>query len=255
MLTTKRALQLSLQSSPEMPRIPELKHFYENGIKFRQGQLIMIAGRPGHQKSGFAMWLVTQWNLPTLYFAGDMTPYDATMRVASNATGKSREVLEKEGIPEIKSNIIWSFGAIRINTIESELQAHLEAFNCYPSVIVIDNLMDVEGAESEHAMQMEVMQVLTEICRETGSTMIILHHATESSPNAIMNPDCPPARSEIANKLGQKPELILTIAMDPQDSSVNVACVKNRAGPADAAARRWRRLRVDPVLTRFEAIS
>ena len=252
MLTSDRAFRQASSSSPEMPRIPSLSPLYEEGVVFRQGQLVMIAGRPGHFKSALAMWMVLKWARPTLYLSGDMGQYDATMRMASMNTGWSRQYLEKH--PERvrhADHINWSFGAITLDRIMTDFEAWVDTYSAYPEIIVVDNLMDFEGAESDYQLQMAAMQRLTELCRASGAMVIVLHHCTEASFKAKTEPFSPPSRNDIQNKLATKPELILTTSLNEFGDKLGVACVKQRSGPADPAARAWAKLDLTPHLPMF----
>ena len=220
----------------------------------------MVAGRSGSQKSGFALFLTRLWNLPTLYISGDMTPFEATTRLVSMSTLDTIEEIEKNlAIDERwydhvlddcrinlapQSPITWA-------GIEAELTAYVELFNCYPKVIVIDNLMDVEGCESDYTAQMAAMQNITALSRDTGSTVIVLHHATDKSDRAKAFPGQPPARHEIKGGHQEKPQLTLTCALHDELGEFRLACVKQRSGRSDPGAEDPIRLRAWPEYTRF----
>ena len=221
----------------------------------------MVAGRSGTQKSGFVMYWVEQMNLPTLYFSGDMSAFTASSRIASMVTGDPTEVVE-EGMAQATlkqdyldalqhSNTVFSFGSpIRFDRIESELEAYVEVFDRYPEVIVIDNLQDIEGAESEYVAQMEAMQIITELARTTGACVIVTHHASDKRGDLL----APPSRADVKNGLSEKPELTLTVALDPATLYYYVACVKQRMGPCDPTARTVCTLRCEPEVTRFHRL-
>ena len=142
----------------------------------------MIAGRSATQKSGYALFWVAQMNLPSLYFSADMSPFTASSRLASMVTGDTAEMVEagmKEGgkyldryLNALKtgagSNITFSFGSpISWQTVDEEMEAYIEIHDEYPQVIVFDNLMDFDGAESDYTEQMAVMSNATELARHT----------------------------------------------------------------------------------------
>lgn len=224
----------------------------------------MVAGRSGTQKSGFALFWVQQMGLPTLYFSADMSAFTASSRVASMVLGETSEEVEEgmarggaerdrylEALRE-HSRIQFAFGSpITWQGIGEELEAYVELHDAYPEVIVLDNLMDFENAESDYTEQMAVMQGVTELARETGATVIIMHHASDKSWNAESQPFEPPSRKEIKGGLAEKPELSLTVALDPNDLSYKVACVKQRMGPCDPTARSYAVLQCEPDKTRF----
>lgn len=264
MLTPGRSLTLHAESGRELPRIAALEDLYAMGVRPRHGEVVMIAGRSGTQKSGLALYWVTQMNLPTLYFSADMSAFTASSRLASMMTGDTSEMVEA-GMAEggrhreryIKSlagiNTTFSYGSpITWRAVDEELEAHVEAWDAYPEIIVFDNLMDFENAESDYTEQMAVMQGCTELARETGATVIILHHASDKSWEAKSNPWAPPSRDQIKGGLSEKPELSLSVALDPTSMAYNIACVKQRMGPCDPTAQRHATLICEPQYTRFK---
>jgi hypothetical protein len=118
-------------------------------------------------------------------------------------------------------------------------------------VIVFDNLMDFEGAESDYTEQMSVMSNVTELARSTGATVILLHHASDKSWEAKADPWAPPSRDQVKGGLSEKPELSLSVALDPTSMEYKVACIKQRMGPCDPTARSYVSLRCEPEKTRF----
>lgn len=219
----------------------------------------MIAGRPGSQKSGFTLYWVRQMNLPTLYFSADMTPMEAVTRLIAMETGESSDSVSRrieaggsDSYVEALSgsNLEFAFGQpITWEDIQANLDLWVEARNEYPAVIVIDNLMDVEGAETDYHVQSQLMQDLTALSRDTGSTVIVLHHASDKGASMV---GAPPARSEIKNGLGEKPQATLTVAL-ARDLGVElrVAVVKQRNGRDDPAAKSYVRFKAQPELTRY----
>ncbi|MEU5446864.1 AAA family ATPase [Streptomyces californicus] len=224
----------------------------------------MVAGRSGTQKSGFALFWVAQMNLPTLYFSADMSAFTASSRLASMATRDTTEMVEA-GMAEggkyrqayldalASSNITFSFGSpITWKQIDEEIEAYIELWDAYPEVIVFDNLMDFEGAESDYTEQMAVMQGSTELARDTGATVILLHHASDKAWEAKSSPWNPPSRDQIKGGLSEKPELSLSVALDPTSMAYHVACVKQRMGPCDPTAQRYTTMICEPEYTRFK---
>ncbi|ABP53005.1 AAA family ATPase [Salinispora tropica] len=263
MLNARRALTLNHDAGKELPRIPALDDLYGIGCRFRQGQVIMIAGRSGTLKSMFATWLAAKWAVPALYFSADMSAYTASSRVAALVTGDLQEEIE-EGMARGGGNrqryldalaslpLTFAFGTpITWRHIDEEIEAHVELHDSYPSIVVFDNLMDFEAAESDYTEQMAVMAGVTAFSRETGCTSIVLHHASDKSWDAKTAPYDPPSRQEVKGGLSEKPELSLTVALDPSTMEYKVAVVKQRMGPSDPTARRFARLTAEPERTRF----
>lgn len=260
MLSASRALALSWQAGPELPRIPALVGLYQNGVRFRQGETVMIAGRPGAQKSGFALWLTANWNLPTLYCSADMSSFTASTRLAGMQLHLSTEKIEQEMAAggSRRQTVMRSLAGLNLQFshdspitwtgLDSEIMAYIELHDTYPRVIVIDNLMDIEDCQTDFTAQQTAMQELVALSRNTGSTVLILHHAQENNTTDV---SMPPSRGEIHNKMTQKPELVLTVAINPHNHQYKVACVKQRMGPSDPSAQGYTTLQAYPDETRF----
>lgn len=267
MLTPGRSLALNADAGRELPKVPAFSAIYSRGVTPRHGQVIMVAGRSGTQKSGFALYWAAQMNLPTLYFSADMSAFTASSRLACMATGHTTAMVEA-GMAEggkyrdiylealADSRITFAFGSpIKWDRVDHELAAYVELHNAWPQLIVFDNLMDFEDAESDYMVQMAVMSNVTDLSRETGSTVMILHHATDKSWDAKTDPWSPPSRQEIKGGMAEKPELTLSVALDPYSMEYKVACIKQRMGPSDPTARSYATLRCVPEYTRFEEIT
>lgn len=222
----------------------------------------MIAGRSGTQKSGLCLFFVDEMNLPTLYFSADMSAFTASSRIACKRMDQTTDEVEfgmaRNPAPYVDalsdSNITFSFGSpITWRQVDEELRAYVELWDRYPEVIVFDNLMDFDGADSDYKEQMSIMSAATELARETAATVIILHHASDKTWAAESDPWKPPARKEIKNGLAEKPELCLTVALDPDNLSYRIACVKQRMGPSDPSGNTYAVLRCEPSKTMFHA--
>ena len=257
-----QSLRRGVASAQPLPRVPGFRDLYREGVVPRRGQVIMVAGRSGTQKSGFALFWVAQMGLPTLYFSADMAPFTAGTRLASIATGRpSREVEALMGSVRGRASleeavkslpIQLSFGSpITWDRVEDELNCWALLHNAYPQVVVFDNLMDFAGGESDYEAQMGVMQDITSFARATGCTVIVLHHASDKTMDAKNAPWRPPSRDQIKNGMAEKPELTLTIGLDPVNKEFHVACVKQRDGFCDPSAEHIVTLAVDPSRTWF----
>ena len=257
MLSAARAFKLSARSAPLLPKVPELAPLYGWGVAPRQGQLIMVAGRPGSYKTGFTLFWVRQMGLPTLYFSGDMTAFEMTVRLVGMEKCLPTEEIEAaldadqgafDGVlDDVKIN--FNFGSpITFRALEAEFDAWMERRNSCPPVVVLDNVMDFEDAEVGYDVQSEVVQRLSELAHNTGSTVIVLHHATDKSSDPVGHP---PPRSQIKNGLAEKPRLSLTVALEPELRELRVACVKQNGGRSDPGATNFIRLRAFPEITRF----
>ncbi len=274
MLTPGRTIALHYDSGNPLPEIPELRDLYSlgskgggEGVTIRHGQVVMIAGRSGTQKSGLALWLSGKWaeqGISSLYYSADMAPFTASARMASMFTGyptrrveemmhgndrERKEIMTSlEGLP-----ITFAFGHLSWPLVDQHLEAFVELNDSYPDIIWFDNLMDFENAESDYSVQMAVMSTATSLARETGSTVVLMHHASDKSWDAKTSPFEPPSRQEIKGGLSEKPELSLSVALDPHSLEYRIACIKQRSGPSDPTAQRYATIICEPEVTRFHA--
>ncbi|WP_329022482.1 MULTISPECIES: AAA family ATPase [Streptomyces] len=257
---------MNAESGKELPRVPAFEALYGLGCRPRHGEVVMIAGRSGTQKSGFALYWVTQMRLPTLYLSADMSAFTASSRLASMMTGDTTAMVEAgmaaggrhrahyidalSGIP-----LTLAFGSpITWEAIDEELEAHVELWDAFPQVVVCDNLMDFAEAESDYTAQMAVMSGLTELARATGATVIVLHHASDKSWEAKSDPWAPPSRDQVKGGLSEKPELSLSVALDPTSHEYRVAVIKQRMGPCDPTGKRYATMRCHPEITQFSRL-
>lgn len=197
----------------------------------------MVTGLPKAGKTNFLMWLAAELALPTLYFSADSSPFTASTRLAAWATGHTVDVVgvgmggpgadyysqALTGLP-----LHWCFDSSpSTEDLVDELDAYVEAYDAFPEIIVVDNLMNVQASE-EYAGQLFVMKELHSLARLTGATVFVLHHCSESG---IKDTTIPPPRSAIQGKVSQLPELIFTVALEPTSRQFRIACVGNRSGP------------------------
>ena len=264
MLTPGRSLTLHAEAGKELPRVPAFKPLYDRGVRPRHGQVMMVAGRSGTQKSGFALFWAAQMKIPTLYFSADMSAFTASSRLASMAVRETTEQVEAgmalnpekyvKALADIP--ITFSFGSpITWQGVDEELEAYVELHDRYPDLVIFDNLMDFDGAESDYTEQMAVMSQGTELARGTGSAVLFMHHASDKSWEAKSDPWAPPSRDQVKGGLSEKPELSLSVALDPNDLTYRVACIKQRMGPCDPTARSYAILHAEPDYTTFHAES
>jgi hypothetical protein len=265
-LSPFQSLRKGVNAAEPLPRLPAFRDLYAEGVTPRQGQVIMIAGRSGTQKSGLALYWVSQMGLPTLYFSADMTPFTAGTRLGAIATGMTSEEVESYmatvgGRRQVEEAIngmpvSLSYGSpITWERVEAEVNCYVMLHNAFPKVVVFDNLMDFAGGEADYEAQMEAMQDITAFTRITGATTLVLHHASDKTMDAKNDPWRPPSRDQIKNGMAEKPEITLGVALDPIHMEFRVACLKQRDGACDPTGNRFVTLRVDPARTLFQAMN
>jgi hypothetical protein len=219
----------------------------------------MIAGQPGSMKSTFAMWWAAQMNVRTLYLSADMDAHTATTRLAAVLSGDMvSAVVEQVGQPGAEwyeeflasSNIQFCFDSSpNLDDIADELDAYVEAWDAYPELLIVDNLMNCEAESGESYQGMlRLMEEFHRMARMTGSALWVLHHTTENTTNAATFPQ---PRRDIQGKVTQLPEVVLTVAFDQQSNLFRVAPVKVRSGKSDANARLYAEFSAYPERASF----
>ncbi len=214
------------------------KDFETNQIVIRRAEVSLIAAAPGMGKSMLALSLALKTNVPTLYISADTNAHTMAMRLASMISGRSQGEVEQKlagdngwakAVLVKGSHIQWSFeSSPTLEDISEEVQAFEELWGCSPTMIIVDNLMDIasDGGE-EFSIMRAIMKELKYLARATNAAVVVLHHTSE----AVMGTPCQP-RSAIQGKVSQLPALILTLGN--VGTSMAVAVVKNRYGKADA---------------------
>ena len=232
-----------------MPDLPALWRLTQAGIQLRRGELVMLVGIPNSGKSAFALWWTAALNLPTLFFSADTSAHDTLTRLLSYTTQTNRrdivsdlddndigEVMEVQYSESLKdSNLQFVFdGSLTLKQITAELNAYVEIFDEWPEIIVVDNLINVEGT-SDHEGQSGILSELHYLARLTGATVFVLHHASESNGQ---DPLKAPPQSAIQNKVSHYLDLIMTLAFNSLTGDLQLAAVKVRSGQNDPKAQR-----------------
>jgi KaiC/GvpD/RAD55 family RecA-like ATPase len=246
--------QAAVQHLDEPQLLPDLfPSMQKEGIRFRRGQVTMIAGQPNSGKSLLALFYGVKAEVPTLYISADTDAYTTSIRAAAIITGHQQTTIEDslktDGnvfyMNELASlrHIEFSFDpSPTLDDIQLMIQAYGEKYGQYPHLLIIDNLMNVAALhDNEWTGMRDIMKACHHLARETEASVFVLHHTSEAEGE----PTRPPARRAIQGKVSQLPEQILTVAMDPESSELRVACVKNRFAKHSAGGDQWVSLRVD----------
>lgn len=241
MLNLSRAWSSSTTRATPLPDV--WKSVAGKQIKFRRGQVCMVAAAPNAGKSMFALIYAIKANVPTLFFSADTDTATVMMRAASHLSGHGQTLVESnlnnnrhyyDRFLGEMSNIQWVFDSSpSLDDIELEVKAYVELFGVAPELIVIDNLMNVAAeTDNEWAGLRAIMVELHDMARQTEACVLVLHHVSEQSEYG--KTEMPPARRAIHGKVSQLPSLILTLGYDPMQGMLRVAPVKNRFGPHTA---------------------
>lgn len=207
------------------------------GIRFRRGQVTMIAGQPNSGKSLLALFYGIKAGVPTLYISADTDAYTTAIRAAACITGNTINTVEEafasgDGydfyLDEISSidNVQFVFDpSPTLDDIEMSVEAYGESYGEYPHLIIVDNLMNIAALhDNEWTGMRDIAKAMHHLSRQTDAAVFLLHHTSEGEGK----PEMPPSRKSIQGKISQLPEMILTVAMDHDSGEFRVACVKNR---------------------------
>lgn len=233
---------------------PVFKVFQHNNIILRRGELSLLAATPGAGKSSLALALAVRLGVPTLYVSADTNAHTMAMRVLAMVGGYTQQQAEymlenqKDIVSKIlaqASHLFWSFDSTpTLKDLDEEVSAFETQWGTSPTLIVVDNLMDIamDGHE-EFAGMRSAMKELKYLARDTNAAMLVLHHTKESFSG---NP-CQP-RSAIQGMVNQLPALILTAAQEQigDENYLCVSAVKNRYGKADPSGNTYMRLLFHP---------
>jgi len=252
LLSLQRAWGTVLTKATPLPDV--WKALADKQIKFRRGQVCMVAAAPNAGKSMFALIYAVRAQRPTLFFSADTDTTTVMMRAAAHSSGHTQILVEQnlsnnshyyDKHFDKLAHIKWVFDSSpSLDDIELEIKAYVELYGIAPELIIIDNLMNVAAeTDNEWAGLRAIMMELHDMARKTEACVLVLHHVSEQSEYG--SPTRPPARRAIHGKVSQLPALILTLGYDPIDGALNVAAVKNRFGPHTADASDYATLAVN----------
>lgn len=237
MLRLDRAWKSVHSTAQPLPTV--WKDLENKEIKFRRGQVCMVAAAPNAGKSMFSLVYAIKAKVPTLFFSADTDTATVMLRAAAHVAGHTQQTVENqinidpaaydEALQEI-SHIQWVFDSSpNLDDIEAEVKAYIELYGVAPQLIVIDNLMNIVAeTDNEWSGLRQIMLELHDMARKTDACVMVLHHVSEQSEYG--NTMEPPHRRSIQGKVSQLPALILTLGYNPFEHTLRVAAVKNRFG-------------------------
>ena len=242
------------------PLPPPFQAFQREGIILRRAEVTVIAGTPGAGKSSIALHIAARLKQPTLYFSADTNAHTMAMRLLAmkaKITQQDAEYMIKTKPQSAEhylrefSGMYWSFEpSPTLKDLDEEVSASETMWGRSPTLIVVDNLMDIaiDGHE-EFAGMRAVMKELKYLARDTNAAVLVLHHTQEGA----LGYPCQP-RSALQGKVAQIPAMVLTVGqmMQGQDSYLCVAPVKNRYGKADPTGATYITLSFDPAKMHLE---
>jgi predicted ATP-dependent serine protease len=250
--TLRRSVRKAEVGGEPLP--PAFAAFERAGIILRRAEVTLIAGTPGAGKSSVALAIAARTKFPTLYFSADTNAHTMAMRLIA-MTGKmtqaSAELLLKQSpnlaheILQMNNHLFWSFeSSPTLKDLDNEVSAFETVWGRSPTLIVVDNLMDIamDGHEEFQGMR-AAMKELKYLARDTNAAVLVLHHTKEGFEGTPCQP-----RNAIQGLVNQIPAMILTIGQLRQgdDTYLCVAPVKNRYGRADQTGSNYVSLSFNP---------
>ena len=241
--------QAAVKSSHDHAILPDLFPTLQNeGIRFRRGQLTMIAGAPNAGKSLLGLHFAVHMQVPTLYISADTDAYTTAIRAAAMISGHRVSTVEEgfatpdgaqfyaDQLASIK-HLQFDFApSPTLDEIDLSIQAYAEAYGEYPHLLIVDNAMNVVSMhENEWSGLREIAKAMHHIARETDAAVFLLHHTSEGEGA----PDMPPSRKSIQGKISQLPEMIITVALLPWTGEFRIAAVKNRFAKNSASGKQY----------------
>ena len=239
---------------------PAFASFEKAGIILRKAEVTLVAGLPGAGKSSIALHIAARLKHPTLYFSADTSAHTMAMRLiamSEKILQSEAEVLLKsspdkcEEILQENNHLFWCFeSSPTLKDIDEEVSAFETIWGRSPTLIVIDNLMDVamDGHEEFSGMR-QAMKELKYLARDTNAAVLVLAHTKEGHPGHPCQP-----RAAIQGLVNQIPAMILTIGQATQgkDTFLCAAPVKNRYGRANQSGTDYVSLYFDPASMQLE---
>ena len=250
MLTASRSLRRAVQTGHPLPRIDALADLYSHGIDFRASQLWMCTGRPKAGKTFWLQWLYSEIAkkgretgdpCPGIYFFMDGTPFTAAVRQAAWATGHQTQQIAKalegpgvgyyeDALSENARDVTFVFDKKpELPDIQETIDAYVELWDRYPRWMVFDNLRNLAGGDEGHEAKKFALSELQSLAYTTGANIAVPHHASESGVKDYAKP---PRVDQTEDKVNQYPEMVLSVAMDPDSSDFNIAIAATRDGGA-----------------------
>lgn len=212
------------------------------GAHIRRGQLSLIGAGSGVGKSSLITFVSMAMGeaVPTLYFSADsdvatfgirvgaMAARELTHKVEAKVMAKDPDMLS---VIESKTDHMWvSFDS---SPSPRDISDEVDIFGMirgeYPSLIVVDNLMDVPtGGMDERGGQDAVLDFLKQLARRTQAAVVVLCHVT----GEFANGNVPIPLNGLMNKIDKRPRLVLTLH-NFDTNVLGVSIVKNSNGRAD----------------------
>jgi len=204
-------------------------------VSFRRGQVSLLASAPGGGKSTLALCYALYAGLPTLFVSADTDLMTMAVRAGAAVLGREQWDVEQHMTGTDVMSALAETGHIHwaddsqptVADIYDEVKAYAEVLGDFPTLIVVDNLIDVQaerGSDKDWASTRSVVDGLKRLARESQAHVMILAHATGRYEDG----DEPIPLGGLEWKPGKNVELVLT--MHQFEGETRLCPVKNRSG-------------------------
>lgn len=153
----------------------------------------MLAGAPGAGKSVVALNWAWRTEEPVLYVAQD-SPRSVLQRMTALATKTPISRADGPLPAELKPNLVVTTGAHTVALIESEIVALTEWWQRPPSIIFIDNLIDMRSDRGQHmdvAFYADILPALKQAAIKHDVAIVALHHVQRFAGRAVGSGETP----------------------------------------------------------------
>lgn len=208
-------------------------------MRFRKGQLTLVAAAPGGFKSLLATTLALYSKVPSIYFSADSDKMTFGTRVMSTALGlpmaeAEQLLLTKDenalaDLDQLTDHIWVNFDSSPSpREIDSEIDCFGSIYGEFPQLVIIDNLIDVAALSDDTGSSHDaILEFCKDLARKTSAAVVVLCHVTgaHTDGNEII------PRSGLMYKIDKRPRLILTMHR-ANENGLGVSVVKNSNGKA-----------------------
>lgn len=160
-------------------------------ITLRTGELVVMAGAPGGGKSTLAVNMAMKMEYPVLYFAQD-TPASVLSRMAAlainqetnstfEAINSEQRIIISKQLEDTRPSLVFERGAQTLEEIEERIEALTEWLGEAPSVVFIDNLMDLivpGNTPGDNSFYHTALPAMKRMANRHNTSFIVLHHVT-----------------------------------------------------------------------------
>jgi AAA domain-containing protein len=219
---------------------PAFRNLEHCEIEPRRSGVSLVAAATGGGKSAFALAYARLSRIPTLYMAADTPGYSLAVRLAQQElVSASRDIEEHIDSPAVKNALLKNshirFALDRTPTVQDvadECRAYIEIFGEPPPLVVVDNLINIQDAETEgdYARLRRVVDDLVRMAGAYESHIMALCHTKQRYDDA----DKPIPLSGLEFGPSHNVDLVLTLRRRGFDLTVHP--VKSRYSPADPSA-------------------